>query len=209
MDERLKEPELQIDPSPHGLRTSYLLVSCLNSVKAVIKNFLLLTTSTVLSLPYLYWIQVDRSINMFSRLLVEHPTLWDPSLNVGIYEFTSTLEQISHKIECGSSIGSNMSPPRYLPYPLEEMNKVLKDMYIKVGESSKAMIERPHGSGAVASSTAKSFDMKNMVLNKRIEALLLRFMERGSFTLQPEHSDSKYNYIEGEWSSGMTSQPPG
>ncbi|KAF5538172.1 cercosporin resistance [Fusarium phyllophilum] len=49
IDERLHEPTnptllSSSDPSSHALRCSYLLVSCLNAVKAVIENFLFLTS---------------------------------------------------------------------------------------------------------------------------------------------------------------------
>ncbi|KAF6521915.1 hypothetical protein HZS61_013443 [Fusarium oxysporum f. sp. conglutinans] len=93
IDERLHEPTdptllPAADPSPHALRCSYLLVSCLNAVKAVIENFLLLTSPTILSMPYTYWIQMGHCINMFSRLLVTHSTLWDPNLVTGIHDFT-------------------------------------------------------------------------------------------------------------------------
>ncbi|KAF5975030.1 phosphatidylcholine-sterol acyltransferase [Fusarium bulbicola] len=113
IDERLHEPKdptlLQAsDPSPHALRCSYLLVSCLNAVKAVIDNFLLLTSPTILSMPYTYWIQMGHCINMFSRLLVTHSTLWDPNLVTGIHDFTSTLERLAVKIEGAMSEGAGL-----------------------------------------------------------------------------------------------------
>ncbi|KAF4948920.1 hypothetical protein FGADI_9204 [Fusarium gaditjirri] len=109
IDERLHEPTdptllSSSDPSPHTLRCSYLLVSCLNAVKAVIENFLLLTSPTILSMPYTYWIQMGHCINMFSRLLVTHSTLWDPNLVTGIHDFTSTLERLAVKIEGAMSL---------------------------------------------------------------------------------------------------------
>ncbi|KAI1062296.1 hypothetical protein LB506_006265 [Fusarium annulatum] len=113
IDERLHEPTNPnllpaADPSPHALRCSYLLVSCLNAVKAVIENFLLLTSPTILSMPYTYWIQMGHCINMFSRLLVTHSTLWDPNLVTGIHDFTSTLERLAVKIEGAMSEGAGL-----------------------------------------------------------------------------------------------------
>jgi hypothetical protein len=180
MDERLrKESEHENDPSPHALRTSHLLVSCLNAVKAVIENFLLLTASAVLSIPYFYWIQLDHSINMFCRLLLEHPTLWDPNLSKGICEFTSTLDRISHRIECALSVGASMSPPKYLPSVIIHIRETLKDICAKVGESSRTMSERSHSMGARAVSAAKVFDARNMVMDEQTKVSLLGFLERG------------------------------
>src|SRR6478609_333440 len=118
IDERLHEPTdptllPTADPSPHALRCSYLLVSCLNAVKAVIENFLLLTSPTILSMPYTYWIHMGHAINMFSRLLVTQSSLWDPNLVTGIHDFTSPLERLAVKIEGAMSEGAGMTPPRY------------------------------------------------------------------------------------------------
>jgi hypothetical protein len=182
IDERLHEPTdptllPTADPSPHALRCSYLLVSCLNAVKAVIENFLLLTSPTILSMPYTYWIQMGHCINMFSRLLVTHSTLWDPNLVTGIHDFTSTLERLAVKIEGAMSEGAGMTPPRYLPSMFNQMRGKLIDICRKVGESSKAMAQ-----GYVGTPTApESFDTGNMIMDEETEALLFSFLGDGDF----------------------------
>ncbi|KAK7587685.1 hypothetical protein V3481_010382 [Fusarium oxysporum f. sp. vasinfectum] len=182
IDERLHEPTdptllPAADPSPHALRCSYLLVSCLNAVKAVIENFLLLTSPTILSMPYTYWIQMGHCINMFSRLLVTHSTLWDPNLVTGIHDFTSTLERLAVKIEGAMSEGAGMTPPRYLPSMFNQMRGKLIDICRKVGESSKAMAQ-----GYVGTPTApESFDTGNMIMDEETEALLFSFLGDGDF----------------------------
>jgi hypothetical protein len=62
------------DPSSPALQYSYLLVSCLSAVKAVIEKFLLLSDLAILSMPYTYWIQMVHCVEMFARLLVTHST---------------------------------------------------------------------------------------------------------------------------------------
>ncbi|EWG41655.1 hypothetical protein FVEG_03728 [Fusarium verticillioides 7600] len=182
IDERLHEPPnpnllSSSDPSPHTLRCSYLLVSCLNAVKAVIENFLLLKSPTILSMPYSYWIQMGHCINMFSRLLVTHSTLWDPNLVTGIHDFTSTLERVAVKIEGAMREGAGMTPPRYLPSMFNQMRGKLIDICGKVGESSKAMAQ-----GYVGTPTApESFDTGNMIMDEETEALLFSFLGEGDF----------------------------
>ncbi|KLP01118.1 related to cercosporin resistance protein [Fusarium fujikuroi] len=182
IDERLHEPTNPnllpaADPSPHALRCSYLLVSCLNAVKAVIENFLLLTSPTILSMPYTYWIQMGHCINMFSRLLVTHSTLWDPNLVTGIHDFTSTLERLAVKIEGAMSEGAGMTPPRYLPSMFNQMRGKLIDICRKVGESSKAMAQAYVGTPTAP----ESFDTGNMIMDEETEALLFSFLGDGDF----------------------------
>ncbi|KAF4414821.1 hypothetical protein F53441_14693 [Fusarium austroafricanum] len=187
IDERLHEPETTdpkllnaSDPSPHALRCSYLLVSCLNAIKAVIENFLSLTPLTILSMPYTYWIQMGHCINMFSRLLVTHSTLWDPNLVTGVNDFCSTLERLAVKIDGAMNEGANMSPPRYLPSIFNQMRQKLLDICIKVTESSKAMSSQS-GYNIGTPTAPETFDTGNMIMDEQTEALLFNFLQDGNF----------------------------
>jgi hypothetical protein len=175
IDEQLHQTSEAPDPSSPALRYSYLLVSCLGAVKAIIEKFLLLSASTILSMPYTYWVQMIYCVNMFARLLVTHSTLWDPNLFAGICDFTATLERISIKIRSTVSKGAGMDPPRHLPTIINTMREKLIDICASVRESSKTM--SGDSPGLATTPSLDAIRVKNMVMDKKTEALLFNFLE--------------------------------
>lgn len=173
VDKQLRLISEGSDPSSPSLRYSYLLVSCLSAVKAVIEKFLLLSASTMLSMPYTYWIQMVHGVEMFARLLFTHSTLWDPNLFVGVRDFTLTLERISIKIGGAMGEGAGMDPPRYLPATINTMRDKLIDICALVGKSSKTM----SGSSSLTTTNSQhATHIENMVMDKKTEARLLDFL---------------------------------
>jgi hypothetical protein len=113
-------------------------------------------------------------VNMFARLLVKHSTLWDPNLFSGLRDFTTTLERISIKIGGTMSEGAAMDPPWHLPPTINTMREKLISICTLVGESSKTM---SGGSPGLATTPSPdSIRVKNMVMDKKTEALLLNFL---------------------------------
>lgn len=181
IDKRLcKGSELEANPSPDTLRRSYMLVSYLNAIKAAIKSFLLLPTSTILSMPYFYWIQMLHCLAMFSRLLIERPTLWDPNLLTGIHEFVKTLERTSNKIEDATRFGASMSPPRYLPSIFSIVRQKMNNLSANIRESSRVMSSQSHEARPRVILAAKAFDARNMMMDSKTVGLLIRFLQDGN-----------------------------
>ncbi|CAJ0548655.1 Ff.00g022680.m01.CDS01 [Fusarium sp. VM40] len=177
VDKQLRLISEASDPSSPTLRYSYLVVSGLSAVKAVIEKFLLLSASTILSMPYTYWIQIVHCVEMFARLLVTHPTLWDPNLFVGVRDFTLTLERIFIKIGGAMGEGASMDPPRHLPATINTMREKLIDICALVGKSSKTM----SGSSSLTTTNSQhATHMEIMVMDKETQSLLVNFIRGGS-----------------------------
>lgn len=177
IDKQLRLISEASDPSSPTLQYSYLLISCLSAVKAIIEKFLLLSASTILSMPYTYWIQIVHCVEMFARLLVTHSTLWDPNLFVGVRDFTLTLERISNNIGEAMGEGAGMDPPRHLPATINTMREKLIDICALVGESSKTM----SGSSSLTTTNSQHVThLENMVMDKKTHSLLVSFIRGGS-----------------------------